>query len=366
MASTPLVSILLPVYNGESFVAGAIESALSQSLSDLELIIVDDFSVDSSREIVERYQRRDERIKFFKNENNIGLFENYNRALQSATGQYIKPFAQDDLLHENALQKMVAVLEQRPHVALVSSARRWADRLDNEIKVVKPFPRTMELNAREVMLYNLLPLTNWVGEPSTVLFRREHAGTGFDTSIYHLGDLDLWFRVLSHGRYCYLDEVLATFRRHPESATSSNLKGLLFALDFLRLGRKYSQLLSDFGETPDRFRLRAVEIFARHLDYLVENEGVTVEEAQERCLSASGLARSGASAEKRTRLVLDFVELSFSALRYVTFQNRKLHDLECRAAAETAYLSTKIDHLENSTSWKLTAPLRNLVRAIKT
>lgn len=361
----PKVSILLPVYNGERYVAQAIDSALAQTFSDFELIVVDDCSSDRSIELIQNRARKDRRLKFHKNARNNGLFENYNKALSLASGKYVKPFAQDDWLSPEALSRMSEVLDENAGIALVSCARRWVDATDEELRVVRPFPRTRALSAKEVMLYNLLPLTNWVGEPSTVMFKREHAGDGFDTSIYHLGDLDLWFRVLQNGDYFYLDETLATFRRHEAGATSKNLNGLLFALDHLRMGRKYRSFLAEYGETEEQYYARAVETFAKHLDYLVSTEGLTVEEAQRCCLAAARLDRAP-NQEKAITLISDFVELSFAALRYVSKANRTLHNLECVTEAERDHLENQIDNLVNSTSWRVTAPLRNLIRAIKT
>jgi glycosyltransferase involved in cell wall biosynthesis len=119
----PRVSICLPVFNGENFLAAAIDSALAQSFRDFELIIVDDCSSDQSGRIIESYAARDQRIKYAVNSEKVGLFSNYNRCMDLASGEYIKPFAQDDILHGDMVRRLVNLLDSDPAVALASTAR---------------------------------------------------------------------------------------------------------------------------------------------------------------------------------------------------------------------------------------------------
>src|SRR6516225_5012596 len=120
----PKVSICLPVYNGEDYLSQAIESALGQTYSDFELLIADDASIDSSLEIVRKYAKQDARIVYWQNDTNKGLFGNYNETLNRASGEYIKPFAQDDFFEANILERMLASFGADPEVVLVACARR--------------------------------------------------------------------------------------------------------------------------------------------------------------------------------------------------------------------------------------------------
>src|SRR5262249_23783922 len=138
-----------------------------------------------------------------RNNEQKGLFGNYNQCLAHAEGQFIKPFAQDDRLEPNALERMVEALQSNPGVALMSTARKCPRLESGNEKLVRPFPSTRTITAKEVIRNNLILLGNWVGEPTTVLFKREHAGTGFDTTQYHYGDLEYWFRILQHGDFLY-------------------------------------------------------------------------------------------------------------------------------------------------------------------
>lgn len=357
------VSILLPVYNGEAFLEAAIESVLAQSFQDFDLIIVDDCSTDGSPSIIERMKERDARIKSFTNQTNQGLFANYNRCLSLAEGRYIKPFAQDDILAQDCLQRMFDVLEHDQSVALVSSARNITDAGGKTVETKCIFPADRKVRGEDVILYNLIVLSNWVGEPSTVMFRSQFSGTGFDTSCFHLGDIDMWFSVLKNGEYYFIAEPLASFRRHSLNATNNNLSGLLFALDAVYLGKKYRQILADFGESEEHYLLRVAEYAAMQVDHLVSKQGLTVEEVL--AASARG-ARIGKSSPEHERKILSaFVELNFVMMRSLTHTLNTLSDVEHRSESEKAYLQRQLESMRTSTSWKLTAPIREIMGKVK-
>ncbi len=103
-----LVSICMPTYNGERYIADAIQSALNQTYGDFELLISDDCSTDLTADIVQEFMRRDDRIHYWRNDSRLGLFPNYNECMSQCKGDLIKPFAQDDLLSPKALEIMVS------------------------------------------------------------------------------------------------------------------------------------------------------------------------------------------------------------------------------------------------------------------
>jgi len=255
----PKISICLPVYNGARYLANAIESALEQSFSDFELLIGDDLSTDETAEIITDYAKQDKRIVSWRNPQQLGLFGNYNACLDRVQGEFIKLFAHDDLFEPNIVATMHSVLEKYPDVTLVSSSKRLIDENGKEIKQVKQFSSDCLIPGKEVIIANLILLTNWVGEPSAVMFRACDRGDGFDTNYYHYGDIEYWFRLLSRGNLFYINEPLCRFRRHGQSHTTANLAGLYFALDIFKLGEKYNQYLAEIGESPEHFAKRAAE-----------------------------------------------------------------------------------------------------------
>jgi len=117
----PYVSIGLPVFNGENYLDGAIQSILSQSFTDFELIISDNSSTDRTQAICTAYASQDARIRYYRNERNVGAGPNFNQTVALARGRYFKWAAHDDLLMPDYLEKCVRVLEQEPTVVLCHS-----------------------------------------------------------------------------------------------------------------------------------------------------------------------------------------------------------------------------------------------------
>ena len=358
---SPLVSILLPVYNGERHLEAAVNSALAQTENDFELIIVDDQSTDGSYRIAEELAGKDSRIKLSKNEKNLGLFANYNRCIAQAQGEFLKPFAQDDILSPNALEKMLHVLRSDSSIALVSGACNILDEQGKVSRTRSTFKDSRKIRGVDVILYNLLAVTNWVGEPSTVMYRRAFAGTGFDTNLFHSGDLEMWFRVLQNGDYYFLDECVAGFRRHAGSATNNNLRGLLFALDSVLLFKNYGRFIREAG-IPDELYMRSVaEYAALQLDALVRESGLTVSDTLKAARKGARIGISDDDEAVALRLMDAFAQLSFYTLRCLTHTLAELSDVRCRLESDKEYLSRKLQHMEQSTSWRLTAPIRKLL-----
>ena len=123
----PRVSIGLPVYNGERYLARALDSLIGQSFEDFELIISDNASTDGTSAICEDYARRDRRIRYQRNERNIGAVGNFNRTLDLASGEYFKWAAHDDWCAPEFLSRCVDVLDDDPSIVLCFTAMGVAD-----------------------------------------------------------------------------------------------------------------------------------------------------------------------------------------------------------------------------------------------
>ena len=117
----PLISIGVPVFNGENYLAEAIESILAQTVSDLELIICDNASTDATEEIGRRFAESDPRVRYFRNPQNLGVSPNLNLCYQHANGRYFKWLSHDDTIAPDCLEKTLAVLESDPDVAICHS-----------------------------------------------------------------------------------------------------------------------------------------------------------------------------------------------------------------------------------------------------
>ncbi|MEM7133567.1 MAG: glycosyltransferase [Chloroflexota bacterium] len=118
---SPLVSIGLPVYNGENFLRASLGSILNQTFTDFELVISDNASTDSTEEIVREAAAQDSRIRYFRNDVNGGAAWNYNRVFELSRGKYFKWAAHDDIMHCGYLMSCVAVLEADSDIVLCNS-----------------------------------------------------------------------------------------------------------------------------------------------------------------------------------------------------------------------------------------------------
>jgi len=110
----PVVSVLMTAFNREQYIAAAVESVLASTLSDFELIVVDDCSSDATVAIAKIFEQKDQRVKVYVNEKNLGDYPNRNRAASYATGKYIKYLDSDDLMYPHCLQVMLYAMEQFP------------------------------------------------------------------------------------------------------------------------------------------------------------------------------------------------------------------------------------------------------------
>ena len=117
----PRLSIGMPVYNGERFVKEALDSILSQSFENFELIISDNASTDGTEEICRVYVQQDPRIQYHRNQNNLGAARNYNHVFQLSKAEYFKWAAHDDVLAPEFLGRCVSVLDQHPETILCFS-----------------------------------------------------------------------------------------------------------------------------------------------------------------------------------------------------------------------------------------------------
>ena len=134
MRSTPLVSVGLFVYNGERFIEEALISILSQTFTDFELIISDNASTDRTGKIAEAYAKRDNRIRYYRSEKNMGAGWNAQRVYELATGKYFKWAAVDDLLEPDLLRRCVEILERDPGCMVAHARTKEVDENGTLIK----------------------------------------------------------------------------------------------------------------------------------------------------------------------------------------------------------------------------------------
>lgn len=372
------VSVCLPVYNGEKFLSEAIESILAQTFTDFELLLSDDCSTDSSYEIMEKYARRDKRVKAWRNEKNRGLFGNWNLTMGRAGGKYIKPFAQDDFCKPTFLQLLVDALDHHPNVALVAAAREVFQ--DGKVLLVKPdpekYPCDQLFTGKDITSKYLFHFENVVGFPPAVMFRREHLGSGFDSRYHHCGDAELWLRILAKGDFYYVAEPQVSFRYHEKNQSITNFVELRYMSDLLLLKDTYREVV----EEQDRARF----------DHAIADQLANFIPLGRETFGIDHAATIGTSFLADPRIAFDVV---VSLSERIVFMKSELHTSQATLDSyrqeidqlnsqvsllkdESASLRMRVDHLEEenqslrhsvhaieeSTSWRITKPIRHLVQ----
>lgn len=218
----------MPCYNRQDYIGESIESVLTQSFSDFELVIIDNCSTDNTVEIVRQYAEKDKRIKLYVNERNIGICSSMNRCILNSCGEYIKFLFSDDLLAPKCIETFVDVMDKNPGVSLVTSFTRAVGQ-NNTVRDEKFFPQTGLFESRKAQK-SLFFDGNWPGSPSNTMLRRRDLHIGLFNHMwkYWLGDLDMWMRLLGAGDAYIVPEILNFPRIHDNS--ESAIHGVDFRL----------------------------------------------------------------------------------------------------------------------------------------
>lgn len=213
-AKSPVVSVLIPVYNGGRYLAETIDSVLAQTYSDFEVVISDDASTDESLEIISR--QNDHRLRLLNNPVRLGFGGNWNRVLNEARGKFIKLLPQDDLLRSDCLQTQVDILQRDTdeRLALVFSAREIIGP-DGRVFMRRGLGDSHQILTLTALAQRTCRIgTNPIGEPGSVLFRRTaaHRAGLFDGTRPFVIDIDYWLRLLRHGEAAYIPTASCAFR----------------------------------------------------------------------------------------------------------------------------------------------------------
>ena len=228
----PLVSVCVPAYNGERWIAGALESAVGQTYEELEIVVADNASTDASVELARAVD--DPRIRVERARETIGAVANHNRAIRLSRGAFVKFLHADDLLLPTCVEEMVALAREDESIGLVFAPRKvvveqapdpeWGELFGRPHEYFSSLER---VNDGRRLFRELLDAgleANWVGEPSAVLLTRgalEHVGL-LNEWLFQIADLELWARIMVSCRVGFVDEVLSVYRHHGESGTARN------------------------------------------------------------------------------------------------------------------------------------------------
>lgn len=227
---TPLVSVLMTAYNREKYIAEAIESVLASTYTNFELIIVDDCSKDHTVEIAKSYEAKDNRIKVYVNEKNLGQFPNRNKVSEYAKGEYIYYADSDDKIFSDGLRKLVNIMEANPEVGFGMYCRTA-----KEIKIKKQTEAIREHFFKAPFLF--------VGPAATILRRNFFESINRYPVEFGIPG-DMYFNLKA---CCYSSVILIPFefmyyRIHSEQELSNTYDYLYNNYKYLNHALKYLPL----------------------------------------------------------------------------------------------------------------------------
>lgn len=220
----PKVTVAIPAYKA-TFLGDALQSLLDQDFTDYEIVICDDCPNDSVKKIIDPFlmELGESKVRYYKNEKRLWGGGSLSRCIELARGEYIKPLFDDDLLLAGCLTEFSAVLDRHPDVSLVSSRRYLVDengeRLPDFIANVMPFDQDTCVHGKDLASFLGDTTLNFIGEPSTVMFRREQIRSEVG-SLFHLGgqhiawvgDLAMHAKLLRRGHLVMLHDAYSCFR----------------------------------------------------------------------------------------------------------------------------------------------------------
>ncbi|MBX2939216.1 MAG: glycosyltransferase family 2 protein [Ferruginibacter sp.] len=249
---SPLVSVLMTVFNRELYIRDAIESVLNSKYTNFELIIVDDCSTDSSVDIARYYEQQDSRIKVYVNDKNLTDYPNRNCAAEYAKGKYIKYLDSDDVLYPYGLDVLINRMEAFPEVALG---------LVKLIGFNQPFPifLTSEESYRMSFLSGKFLFGN---APSSVIIRRDaFESLGRFSGLNQLGDMECWLKMAASYPVLLIEGVVAFSRDHPQSEKYKDNEA---DKDKMRYQLKMAALKNTKCPLNDTERINACNQLERH------------------------------------------------------------------------------------------------------
>lgn len=233
----PLVSVIVPAHNCEAYLADALTSLAAQTISDIEIIVIDDGSTDGTARVAAEYAARDSRIRLISRARASGRPAcARNVGLKVARGEYIALLDADDIAVSTRFESSIAAMKKTGARFAFADYRKLyqeTGELDNEgflesAALVQKAAKYLEHVDRNVYLcspkFAAFLLTFTAVHTPTVIFKRALLSkeTGFDESLVCFEDVDLWFRFAQHTQFAFVNEVHALYRRHTESITATN------------------------------------------------------------------------------------------------------------------------------------------------
>ncbi len=270
----PSVSVLMPVYNGAEYVAKAIDSVLAQTLTDFELVVVDDGSTDDTARVLASYAQ-DQRVRVVHHETNGGLVASLNDGLQACRAELVARLDADDMSMPTRLQRQKEVFDTNPAVVLCATA------------YVRFLPSGQVLReGRPPLTHGGLAMAMFTGNRlchSSVMFRRSAvvALGGYDPAWFPVEDYDLWIRLMETGWYVGISSTEVRYLENPEGISASK-SAVQLRYHRARTDSYRQSLVAAVSETEatsdtSRFRVRQIESMRRDLRRHMTDRGIPLD-----------------------------------------------------------------------------------------
>lgn len=247
MESNPLVSICIPTFNRAGMVGKAIESALAQTYSNIEVIVVDNASTDNIEDVVASYD--DPRLKFVKNKENLGLFGNFNRCIDLYNGSLLHILHSDDYIDRDFTEKCVRFFEENPDVYLTCTSSRKVGK--NGVIENRYSDEDIILRAPEGFR-RLLSERSFITCPSVMTRRGLYENIGkFSLEYPYSSDFLQWLKVSRNFDIAYISDAWINYRMGEHSDSYKLLFNTPFGyLDTLKI---YTRLFDELGNEVDDY-----------------------------------------------------------------------------------------------------------------
>jgi len=246
MNAAPRLSIGLPVYNGEDYVAESLESLLGQTYEDFELIVSDNASTDGTADICQGYAKQDSRVRYFRQSRNLGCNPNHNFVIAQARGELFKLASDDDLYARDLLKRCIEVLDQCPQYVL---AHAWSALIDASGTVTNVVEYPVASDApRAPDRFRSMLFDGW-GDDDGGVIRTKVLQQVKPYDSYHFADRVFMTEVGLHGPFYQVPDWLWFRRQHPQQAgMQRSMRDRCAVLDPRRADRLRHPAVRLYGE----------------------------------------------------------------------------------------------------------------------
>ena len=247
----PEISVIMSVYNGETYLKEAIESVINQTFKNWELICINDCSTDSTNEILAEFASMDERIKVHTNEVNLKLPTSLNKAISLSSGKYIARMDADDICLPDRFEKQFKFMEENTEVVL--SACRFMT-VKNGVYMSGGAGGRCDNDAIKAMLF----VTNPILHPGVIAKAEVMKRLNYDTTLTCTEDLELWTRMaMENQKMAILPECLLIYSLHDNQITSTTLERQ--HTEVTKIQQKYyGTLIQEMDEEMSKFYISGV------------------------------------------------------------------------------------------------------------